>query len=208
MYSHLAPMSSPMAGFQGDFAATLSSRCCPTLPPSGKIQIGSFSLEVGAPSNSGPAPVPIALTTVEHCMSAGQTLTVMASFEVNDDGLLCPSDHDAFIYKGTIKSAQHYLQQKAHDNRTWQYICGVRPPPARATLCFPVVCSLVFAGVSSSPHCNRMLPSRLARKPAMSHVNSSRPSRLFSAAARAAKGCWRRAAEAGTKITRFIAPTS
>ena len=105
------------------------SRPHPTVS-SGKIKIGGFSLEVGAPASAnGRTTQPIALTTVEHCMSAQQTITVMASFEINEDGLLCPCDHNAFIYKGTVKSAQKHLQQATDAKRTWQYICAVSRPP-------------------------------------------------------------------------------
>jgi hypothetical protein len=105
---------------------------------SGKIQIGGFSLELGAPTSSSASGIttqPIALTTVEHCMSAGQTLTVLASFEVNEDGLLSPNATNAFIYKGSITSAQRHLQEKAQDKRTWQYICAV----SRRAACFPML---------------------------------------------------------------------
>ena len=98
---------------------------------SGKIKIGGFSLEVGTPpSTNGSTTQPIALTTVEHCMSAGQTLTVLSSFEINEDGLLTPCDRDAFIYSGTIRGALRHLEDKADSKRTWQYICAVSCPTA------------------------------------------------------------------------------
>jgi hypothetical protein len=82
---------------------------------------------VGARADSnGCSTRPIALTTAEHCVSAGQTVTVLASFETNEDGLLCARDADAFMYRGTIKSAIRHLQEKADTKRTWQYICAVR----------------------------------------------------------------------------------
>jgi hypothetical protein len=62
---------------------------------------------------------------MEHCVCAGQAVTVMASFEINDEGLLSPCDQDAFIYKGTVKGARQHLEQKAQEKRTWQYICAV-----------------------------------------------------------------------------------
>ncbi len=96
---------------------------------SGKIKIGGFSLEVGAPpSTNGSTTQPIAITTVEHCMSAGQTLTVLSSFEINEDGLLTPCDRDAFIHSGTIRGALRHLEDKAESKRTWQYICAVSCP--------------------------------------------------------------------------------
>lgn len=63
-------------------------------------------------------------------MCAGQTLTVLAQFEMNEDGLLCPRDKDAFIYKGGVNSAQRHLQEKVEQQRTWQYICAVSHPLA------------------------------------------------------------------------------
>ena len=101
----------------------------------GKISIGGVSLEIGAPTqtnSSGSTTQAIALTTFEHCVPAGQTLTVLASFHFNDDGLLSPCDQGAFIYKGTVHGAQRHLQDKAQAKQTWQYICAVRlPPPLR-----------------------------------------------------------------------------
>lgn len=141
VYSHVGPLASPLAHHLASLRGT-------RLPPlvlrpvtllAGKISVGGVSLEIGAPAqtnSSGSTTQAIALTTFEHCVPAGQTLTVLASFHFNDDGLLSPCDQGAFIYKGTVHGAQRHLQDKAQAKQTWQYICAVRqPPPPRN--CFP-----------------------------------------------------------------------